>query len=66
MKRPRTDFNTAIAQARRYFHHVHHGGRLKPSDVSHIVSAMEKMQQTISFLEEKLANTLEELESTHG
>jgi len=31
-----------LAQARRLYHHVVNGGKLKPEDVSYMVSALEK------------------------
>jgi len=33
---------TILAQARRLYHHVVNGGKLKPEDVSYMVSALEK------------------------
>jgi predicted TIM-barrel fold metal-dependent hydrolase len=31
-----------LAQARRYYHHVLHGGTLRPSDVAFMVEALEE------------------------
>jgi hypothetical protein len=31
-----------LAQARRYYHHVLHGGTLRPEDVSFMVEALEE------------------------
>ena len=33
---------TTLAQARRLYHHVVNGGKLKPEDVSYMVSALEE------------------------
>jgi len=33
---------TILAQARRLYHHVVNGGKLKPEDVSYMVSALEE------------------------
>ena len=36
-----------LAQARRFYHHVYHGGQLKLEDVSYMVSALEEAYNNI-------------------
>lgn len=49
------------AQARRFYHHVHHGGSLKESDVAAMVRAMEGKDATIARLTSELAEAREKL-----
>jgi hypothetical protein len=42
-----------LAQARRFYHHVYHGGQLKPEDVSYMVSALEEAYNNILTDEEQ-------------
>ena len=43
---------TILAQARRLYHHVVNGGKLKPEDVSYMVSALEEAYNNILTDEE--------------
>jgi hypothetical protein len=42
-----------LAQARRLYHHVVNGGKLKPEDVSYMVSALEEAYNNILTDEEQ-------------
>jgi len=40
-----------LAQARRFYHHVYNGGKLKPEDVSYMVSALEEAYEDHALFE---------------
>jgi hypothetical protein len=43
-----------LAQARRFYHHVVNGGKLKPEDVSYMVSALEEAYDNMLTDEEQV------------
>jgi len=45
-----------LAQARRFYHHVYHGGTLKPEDVSYMVRALEEAYDEIEQLKKDTQN----------
>ncbi len=53
-----------LAQARRFYHHVYHGGKLRPEDVSYMVSALEEAYDNI--LQECCCKLMQMHENANG
>ena len=51
--------NPKIALARRYYHHVLHGGTLTPEDVGRMVVALEELAAINEELKDKLTKQSE-------
>ena len=48
-----------LSQARRFYHHVVNGGKLKPEDVSYMVSALEEAYEDHALTFEEWLNEIE-------
>lgn len=55
----------AATQPRRLYHHVLNGGQLKPRDVAYMVETIERLEQRVTDLEDKIDNARMAFSETH-